>query len=100
MDGVEWAKSAVMKRHLSAAAMSIAIVAPITVTAGDVTLYGLIHITLDHFDIRFDAEGPSGANIDDLNDGSDDLGINPHCTNFGVKGVEDLGNGLSVLFQM
>lgn len=51
----------------------------------DVTLYGQIDLSMDALDI-------DGA--------GDDINMNPNTPAFGIKGSEDLGNGLKGIFQL
>jgi len=99
-----------MKKQLLAAAVATAIAAPITATAGDVTLGGMMYLTIDNADlgVSVNTAGPfnqfPGTNQDayfvNPNGGYDGLAVNTHFSNFFIKGTEDLGNGLSAFFHM
>ncbi len=89
-----------MKKQLLAAAVATAIAVPMAASA-DVTVYGKLHYSIDSID--YDS-GVSGAIIGTGNDklphGYDGSAVNSHASRFGIKGSEDLGNGLSAVFQM
>lgn len=55
----------------------------------DVTLYGQIDLSIDAQDI----DAAAGVNGDDVN-------MNSNTSALGVKGSEDLGNGLKAIFQL
>ncbi|MCP4277103.1 MAG: porin [Gammaproteobacteria bacterium] len=92
-----------MKKHLIAAAVAAAVAVPMTASAGDVTLYGTIHMSIDSYD-REDSQagvfGGTASHDEPTAAGEDWLAVNSNNTVFGIKGSEDLGNGLSALFQM
>lgn len=90
-----------MKKQLLAAAVAALVAAPMAASA-DVTVYGKLHYSVDSID--YDA-GVNGAIIGTGNDSGlpadyDGSAVNSHASRFGIKGSEDLGNGLSALFQM
>ncbi len=89
-----------MKKQLLAAAVATVIAAPMVVSA-DVTVYGKLHYSIDSIDYDADASGAiDGIGADSLPTGYDGAAVNSHNSRFGIKGSEDLGNGLSALFQM
>jgi predicted porin len=89
-----------MKKQLIAAAVATAIAVPMAASA-DVTIYGKLHYSIDSLDYDTDADGNlAGIGTDVLPTGYDGAGVNCHNCRFGIKGSEDLGNGLSALFQM
>lgn len=70
-----------MKKLISAAIA--AVVATPVVAAADVTLYGKFHESLDYVDAA-----------------SSVWQLNSRASRWGIKGSEDLGNGLKAIFQM
>lgn len=92
-----------MKKQLLAAAIAAAVAAPIAASA-DVTVYGQLHYSIDSIDFADDTNTSwalQGMGVDGtLNDGYDGTAVNSHNSRFGIKGSEDLGSGLSLLFQM
>ncbi len=89
-----------MKKQLVAVAVATAIAAPMAVSA-DVTIYGLLHYSIDSVDYDSGVSGViPGTGMDDLAIGFDGMGVNSHSSFFGIRGSEDLGNGLSAVFQM
>ncbi|MCP3670138.1 MAG: porin [Gammaproteobacteria bacterium] len=87
-----------MKKQLLAAAIAAAVAVPMTASAGDVTLYGVVMMSINDLDNEVNAGNPGGsANWDN---GVDGLSVQSHFTRFGIKGTEDLGNGLSAFFQI
>jgi len=89
-----------MKKQLLAAAVAAAVAVPMTATAGDVTLYGVLHYSIDNLDNDTGNSKPGGTDWDDSITDNSTLHVNSHYSRFGIKGTEDLGNGLSAFFQM
>ncbi len=98
-----------MKKQLIAASIASAIVLPMTASA-DATVYGKLHYSIDSIDYGSNL-GPGlnpvtnsssipDTGMDALSTGYDGSGVNSHDSFFGIKGSEDLGDGLSVIFQM
>ena len=89
-----------MKKQLIAAAVATAIAAPMAASA-DVTVYGQLHYSIDSVDYDDLLSGSiPGTGMDSLAQGYDGSAVNSHNSRFGIKGSEDLGNGLSAVFQM
>ncbi len=96
-----------MKKQLLAAAVATAIAVPMAASA-DVTVYGQLHYSLDSIDldsavgvgVANQPQAMQGTGADGLALGYDGEGVNSHNSRFGIKGSEDLGNGLSLVFQM
>lgn len=90
-----------MKTKIISLAVAAALVAPAAVMA-DATLYGRLHMSIDYVDIdksaannfgqRAGTPGPAGLNGWDIN-------ANERSNRLGVKGSEDLGNGLKAIYQ-
>ncbi|OOZ75172.1 hypothetical protein BOW49_00055 [Solemya velum gill symbiont] len=72
-----------MKKSIIAAAIAVAVAAP-AANAG-VTIYGKVHVSIDHYDAWYmpDAQWE----------------VNSRASRIGFKGTEDLGNGLSVIWK-
>ncbi len=95
-----------MKKQLLAAAVATAVAAPMAATAGDVTIYGRIHSAI----VNIDCDGAcnpnnragSGFNFNAGLGHADFDGwmATDHWSAYGIKGTEDLGNGLSAFFQI
>ena len=107
-----------MKKRLITAAVAATIATPMAASA-DVTVYGQLHYSIDSIDLNENTGGVGpgmrrfptgplghgatylqGTGIDSLAQGYDGSGVNSHNSRFGIKGSEDLGNGLSAVFQM
>ncbi len=94
-----------MKKQLLAAAVATVIAAPMAASA-DVTVYGRLHYSIDSVDFDSGVGGALGAaalqdtGMDTDVQGFDGSQVNSHDSFFGIKGSEDLGNGLSAVFQM
>jgi predicted porin len=89
-----------MKKQLLAAAVATAIAVPMAASA-DVTVYGKLHYSIDSIDYDSGISGAiPGTGNDSEAAGYDGLAVNSHSSRFGIKGSEDLGNGLSAVFQM
>jgi predicted porin len=78
-----------MNKKLVAAALGLAFAAPVFADSSNVTLYGRIHQTLDH--------QSSSANQGGGDQGGN-FAIEDASSRLGVRGVEDLGGGLSAIF--
>ena len=76
-----------MNKKLVAAALGLAFAAPVFADSSNVTLYGRIHQVLDHQSTDT-AGAESGGNF----------AIEDASSRLGVRGVEDLGGGLSAIF--
>ncbi|MCU7837516.1 MAG: porin [gamma proteobacterium symbiont of Taylorina sp.] len=72
-------------KKIIAAAVAAAIIAPASAMAAGPTLYGQIHTSIDNKD-----NNGSGAA------GYDEWSLNSNSSRIGVKGSEDLGNGMTV----
>lgn len=78
-----------MNKKLIAAAVAAAMVAPAAALA-EATLYGKIHTSVDSVDID-----NSGTSVGDI----DNYQVNSRASRIGVKGSEDLGNGLKAIYK-
>lgn len=74
-------------KKLIAAAVAAAVIAPMTAVAAGPTLYGKIHMSLGYYD-------------DDTSGGYSSVNLASNSSRIGVKGSEDIGNGLKVGYQM
>ena len=75
-----------MDKKILSAAIAGALAGSMAFAAnGDVTLYGQVDLSVD----SMDADG-----------GNDDINMNSNTSAIGVKGSEDLGNGLKAIFQL
>jgi predicted porin len=68
--------------------------------AADVRLYGQIDLSLNAKDSDFSANDPIVGSGDDVNGLGDDINMKSNQSAIGVKGSEDLGNGLSAFFKI
>ncbi len=87
-----------MKRQLLAAAVAAAVAVPMTASAGDVTLYGVMMMSIN--DLDHDGSGSPGGSANWDSSAPEGSSVQSHFSRFGIKGTEDLGNGLSAFFQM
>ncbi|MDP2991229.1 MAG: porin [Thiobacillus sp.] len=74
-----------MKKILAAAIVS-AFAAPAFAATANVDVYGKLHMSVNYFD-----DQPSAIN---------DVGISSNASRIGFKGAEDLGGGLSAIWQI
>ncbi len=74
-------------KKLIAAAVAAAVIAPASVLAAGPTLYGKIHMSVD----GLDNNGKSSENTQ-----YDEWSLQSNSSRIGVKGSEDLGNGMKV----
>lgn len=78
-----------MNKKILAVAVSAAMFAAASVAvAGDAEVYGLVHLSIDSVD-----DGGTGAAKED------GLFMMSNSSRLGVKGAEDLGNGMKAMFQ-
>ena len=78
-----------MNKKILAVAVSAAMFAAASVAvAGEAEVYGLAHMSLDSMSGGNDAAG-----------GGDGLYVSSNSSRLGVKGAEDLGNGMKAIFQ-
>ena len=75
-----------MKKSLIALAVAGAFAAPAFAATENVDVYGKMHMSLSMFD--------------DQPDGVNDVQISSNASRFGIKGAEDLGGGLSGIWQV
>jgi predicted porin len=73
-----------MNKKLIAVAIAAAVAAPAAMAGNDTTLYGKVHMSVDNID----------------NGTTDIVQVNDHASRLGVKGSEDLGNGMKAIFKM
>lgn len=80
-----------MKKSIIALAVSTALVVPLTAQA-DTILYGSARVSVDYVD-----EG--GSSLNDLLDSDGFLDVTDNSSRLGVLGSEELGGGLSAIYQ-
>jgi predicted porin len=80
-----------MKKNIIALAIASAIAAPVAM-ADAPTVYGQINMAVDQVSVK-----DSTNTKDDLNSGTS---VNSRASRLGVKGSEDLGNGLKAVYQL
>ncbi|MDP2228492.1 MAG: porin [Moraxellaceae bacterium] len=73
-----------MNRKLLALAVTAALAAPLAAQAAP-TLYGQLNLSID--------------SVDQESTGEDEFQVNSNSSRLGVRGEEDLGNGLSAIYQ-
>lgn len=76
-----------MNKKLVAAALGLAFAAPVFADSSNVTLYGRVHQAIDHQSIDDDGQQIGG-----------NIALEDVSSRFGIKGQEDLGGGLSLVF--
>ena len=84
-----------MNKKLLAIAVGAAMIAGATAaTAGEAELYGKIHMSIDSMDNDV-ADDPLTV----ANESQDGIFVSSNSSRLGIKGSEDLGNGLSVVYK-
>jgi predicted porin len=79
-----------MNKKILIAAMGAALAAaPMLAAQADTTLYGTVHMSLDHYNVDTSASGSTEKSL-----------LNSNSTRFGIKGSEDLGSGLKSIYQI
>ena len=77
-----------MNKKFLSLAVAAAMAAPMAAQAQDVTLYGKVHASVDFVDSNLATDG-------------DDIATGHHrFSRFGIKGSEDLGNGMKAIFKI
>jgi len=74
-----------MNKKLIATAMGLVLAGGMGFANADVKLYGQLDLSVDSLDV---------------DGGEDDINMGANRSSFGVKGTEDLGNGLNAFFQL
>ena len=73
-----------MSKRLLAIAIAAGLAAPFAANAGDVSIYGVAHVSLNQID-----QGSTSGELD----------LTSNKSHFGIKGSQDLGDGLSAMFK-
>jgi predicted porin len=91
-----------MKKSLIALAVAGAFSAPAFAATENVDVYGKLHVSVSIFDETVDSSvGPDGiAGTADDQRGTSDLQFSSNASRIGFKGAEDLGGGLSGIWQI
>jgi predicted porin len=79
-----------MNKKLVAAALGLAFAAPVFADSSNVVLYGRIHQAIEHNTSDLNGADPASA--------GNGTNIADYSSRLGVRGVEDLGGGLSAIF--
>ncbi|MCE2746051.1 MAG: porin [Burkholderiales bacterium] len=77
-----------MNKKLVAAALGLAFAAPVFADSSNVTLYGRVHQAIEH----------NTTDVNGANSSGNGTNIADYSSRLGVRGVEDLGGGLSAIF--
>ena len=84
-----------MNKKLLATAVGLVLAGGMGLASADVRLYGQIDVSIDAFDQdHIDVNGVRVA------EGGDDVNLNSNTSAIGVKGSEDLGNGMEAFFKV
>lgn len=91
-----------MNKKLLSVVIGAALAGSISIAQADVQLYGQVDVSVDSHDCA--TGGCPANNYSDLkgyakNDGSQKMNMNGNFSYFGIKGSEDLGNGLKAIFN-
>ncbi len=79
-----------MKKRFLAIAIASTLVSPLAANAGDATIYGRVHLTMDHVE-----KGDASASSTNTS-----WNFNSRKSALGFKGKEDLGGGMKVFYKM
>jgi predicted porin len=86
-----------MKKSLIALAVAGTFAAPAFAATENVDVYGKLHMSVSMFDDQQDAQDPTVPGTEYL---VNDLQVTSNASRFGIKGAEDLGGGLSAIWQV
>ena len=89
-----------MNKKLSVTAVGLVLACAAGVAGAEVALYGQIDLSVNAKDSDFSANDPIVGSGDDVNGLGDDINMKSNQSAIGVKGSEDLGNGLSAFFKV
>jgi len=89
-----------MNRKLGVAAVGLVLAVAMGVAGAEVSLYGQIDLSVNAKDSDFSDTDPIVGLGDDVNGLGDDINMKSNQSAIGVKGSEDLGNGLSAFFKI
>ncbi len=81
-------------KKLIAAAVAAAVIAPASAMAAGPTLYGKIHLSVENQDNNGSNYVPIGTKVE--NTQYDEWNLSSRSSRIGIKGSEDLGNGMKV----
>ena len=87
-----------MNKKLVSLAVAAALVAPAAAMA-DATMYGKLHVSIDYQDVKTLVGDEDKFKGWGLNGNNSMVGA-PRSSRFGIKGSEDLGNGLKAIYQV
>ena len=73
-----------MERKILAAAVAAILAGTTVIAQADTTVYGNVNLSIDSYDV---------------DEGGDDVNMNSNTSAIGIKGSEDLGSGLSAIYQ-
>ena len=89
-----------MNKKLIAAAVGLVMAGAMSFAGAEVKLYGQIDLSVNARDSDFSDTDPIVGSGDDVNGLGDDINMKSNQSAIGVKGSEDLGNGLSAFFKI
>ncbi len=89
-----------MNRKLSVTTMGLLLACAAGVAGAEVALYGQVDLSVNSRDSDFSDTDPIVDSGDDVNGTGDDINMKSNQSAIGVKGSEDLGNGLSAFFKI
>ena len=89
-----------MNKKLNVAAVGLVLACAAGLAGAEVALYGQIDLSINSKDSDFSDTDPIVGSGDDVNGLGDDINMKSNNSAVGVKGSEDLGNGLSAFFKI
>lgn len=89
-----------MNKKLLSVAIGTALAGSISIAQADVQLYGQVDVSVDSHDCDAGCNGYTGFKGFDNGDGSQKINMNGNFSYFGIKGAEDMGNGLKAIFNV
>jgi predicted porin len=88
-----------MKKSVLAMAVAAALAGFGTVAQADTTLYGSARVSVDYDEFNSDYVRLPNGDLDRFRAGSDAWDVYNNASRLGVRGEEDLGGGLSAIYQ-